>query len=663
MRVVLAVLALLVCFAGPARAVDRVLGSSTVSLSQDPGYEGLWKYCVTVNWSFERHDLGHLDVFLDLDTFVGGCTGGSVIFPSPAGHSNGEDFFGNECFLDYRGEFLCKTDPSIPFTGLGATVKYEPLEAGCMTGQVGIGTFCFYSIVPPGQATQHGNAVAIKHGREVDFGVLIGSLPLGPGDAPLGDPVVINEFLVRPPTGVEEFIELKNKTADPVSLDGWRIAVYWSHPVFGDLYISEHTYGPADVLNPGGYLVDVTDGENWDNYCYSCIGVATDPLERQSARTVGGPGRKVQALGDDFIFDPGGLIILYDDMGVIIDQVGYGNAGGAPISCPIVVPAGYPRPPGYSVQSRLSLDRFAAAEDETLAASTNRIPDGSDTDNDTEDFNIGSPTPESPNVAATPDLGSSVRINSIYAYPVNGDQNPQNEAIEFFNPNDRIMDIGSWYISDGFLIRPIFPPDAHVPLERSGKFTAYHGANALIAFEMEPDDRAELYEPRLDGLTRVDQIGWIRVPEFFPDACFARSPDGAGPSSGWNWETSGGFVTLFYEANCGLEAPNVAATPDLGGGTQLAPPQPNPAAGASSIGFVVGSEYGAGAIGRVGIYDLAGRRVRTAGEGFYPPGRYTIAWDGRTQDGLKAASGVYFVRLYLDGRPAGGQRSLVWTSD
>jgi hypothetical protein len=49
------------------------------------------------------------------------------------------------------------------------------------------------------------------------------------------------------------------------------------------------------------------------------------------------------------------------------------------------------------------------------------------------------------------------------------------------------------------------------------------------------------------------------------------------------------------------------------------------------------------------IYDVSGRLVRTLARGMLPAGRSSVTWDGRTADGQRVASGVYFVRLTADG--------------
>lgn len=48
---------------------------------------------------------------------------------------------------------------------------------------------------------------------------------------------------------------------------------------------------------------------------------------------------------------------------------------------------------------------------------------------------------------------------------------------------------------------------------------------------------------------------------------------------------------------------------------------------------------------KIVIYNLLGQKVRTFDFGQQSPGRYTITWDGRTQNGTIVSSGVYFYRF------------------
>jgi hypothetical protein len=69
--------------------------------------------------------------------------------------------------------------------------------------------------------------------------------------------------------------------------------------------------------------------------------------------------------------------------------------------------------------------------------------------------------------------------------------------------------------------------------------------------------------------------------------------------------------------------------------------RPNPFNPVTTIRFGIPQEVSV----RLGIYDLAGRRVRTLVDVTKEPGWYEVTWDGRNDAGLLVASGVYFCRL------------------
>jgi flagellar hook assembly protein FlgD len=49
------------------------------------------------------------------------------------------------------------------------------------------------------------------------------------------------------------------------------------------------------------------------------------------------------------------------------------------------------------------------------------------------------------------------------------------------------------------------------------------------------------------------------------------------------------------------------------------------------------------------VYDVAGRRVASIMNTQMGRGLHNVSWNGRDQAGRALASGVYFVRLSLDG--------------
>jgi len=53
---------------------------------------------------------------------------------------------------------------------------------------------------------------------------------------------------------------------------------------------------------------------------------------------------------------------------------------------------------------------------------------------------------------------------------------------------------------------------------------------------------------------------------------------------------------------------------------------------------------------RVGVYDVAGRQVRSLAGGLMAPGRYESRWDGRNDAGGNVGGGIYFVRVVAGGK-------------
>lgn len=84
-------------------------------------------------------------------------------------------------------------------------------------------------------------------------------------------------------------------------------------------------------------------------------------------------------------------------------------------------------------------------------------------------------------------------------------------------------------------------------------------------------------------------------------------------------------------------------------------PSPNPSRESVRLAFEIGRPTEV----RAEIFDLSGRRLRVLADGVRPAGRHELAWDGRDASGRRAASGVYFYRLELDGAAVTRKVSLV----
>ncbi|MGH7725358.1 MAG: FG-GAP-like repeat-containing protein [Candidatus Eiseniibacteriota bacterium] len=94
--------------------------------------------------------------------------------------------------------------------------------------------------------------------------------------------------------------------------------------------------------------------------------------------------------------------------------------------------------------------------------------------------------------------------------------------------------------------------------------------------------------------------------------------------------------------------PPVDVGPDggvaVGAGLSLSPGRPNPFRGATTLTFTLPRS----GLAEVGVYDVAGRRVRTLLEGAIEAGTHALSWDGLDAGGRRAPAGTYFVRLRFE---------------
>jgi hypothetical protein len=83
--------------------------------------------------------------------------------------------------------------------------------------------------------------------------------------------------------------------------------------------------------------------------------------------------------------------------------------------------------------------------------------------------------------------------------------------------------------------------------------------------------------------------------------------------------------------------------------TSLGHARPNPFNPTTTIEYTLASPSRVA----IRVFDVSGRVVRTLVDAHIAAGRRTVAWDGTTDAGHRAASGVYFVRMKTTG-PRGG---------
>lgn len=130
----------------------------------------------------------------------------------------------------------------------------------------------------------------------------------------------------------------------------------------------------------------------------------------------------------------------------------------------------------------------------------------------------------------------------------------------------------------------------------------------------------------------------------------ARMRDDAGHWSALG-TTAGGTTpcTGFSIPACAEYAKNAPAEEDPTPATlELGAISPNPIRDAGTIRLGI-PQSNVGAVADVAVFDVAGRRTATLHRGALAPGWHTIRWDRRGRSGESAESGMYYVRLRMNG--------------
>jgi hypothetical protein len=174
------------CFAaGPALVVaaaagtgqDYVWGESDAWVSDDAGFEGYWKYSMSIGWDVSEysdpaHATSHVSILLGLDNCLDVCKDGYFAYPDTVGAGTGE----GPCTVYYYLEFDCAGDPTVPDPV--PTIKFEPYPSYCEPDIVGTASVHFYSIAPPDTESTAPAYVWIKFGQYVERGTIEGVLPM-----------------------------------------------------------------------------------------------------------------------------------------------------------------------------------------------------------------------------------------------------------------------------------------------------------------------------------------------------------------------------------------------------------------------------------------------------------------------------------------------------
>ena len=78
---------------------------------------------------------------------------------------------------------------------------------------------------------------------------------------------------------------------------------------------------------------------------------------------------------------------------------------------------------------------------------------------------------------------------------------------------------------------------------------------------------------------------------------------------------------------------------------ELYRPTPNPFVHDTRLAYAVPAI--AGERVEIGVYDVAGRRIRALVSGHMNPGRHETGWDGRNAEGVRVTNGMYFIHILV----------------
>jgi len=95
-------------------------------------------------------------------------------------------------------------------------------------------------------------------------------------------------------------------------------------------------------------------------------------------------------------------------------------------------------------------------------------------------------------------------------------------------------------------------------------------------------------------------------------------------------------------------AVSIGTTPGETDGLELYRPTPNPFVQSMRLAYAVSNS---GDPVDIGVYDLAGRLVRTLVTGPASAGNHVATWDGRDEQGARMKNGVYFIRAMIADQP------------
>ncbi len=142
------------------------------------------------------------------------------------------------------------------------------------------------------------------------------------------------------------------------------------------------------------------------------------------------------------------------------------------------------------------------------------------------------------------------------------------------------------------------------------------------------------------GNTKNDGHWLWTIPDFSSDQCLMKIEEYQNPDI---YDVSLDFFSIGETVGIDSDAPPSR----LPRAVRLHQNYPNPFNPVTTISFdVSGSpDESAARLVTISVYDTRGRHVRTLVEEVLAPGTHSVCWDGRTERGEIASSGIYFYHL------------------
>lgn len=180
-------------------------------------------------------------------------------------------------------------------------------------------------------------------------------------------------------------------------------------------------------------------------------------------------------------------------------------------------------------------------------------------------------------------------------------------------------------------------PGAHDDLRAEDNFWLIAGTlqDDPADVDVHPYVRTDLADSLGSDAPRVD-VDPLLDDNPLPQPCHPTVTLGGGTSA-LAGRQAGAFDESSREA-----ATDVATARALPERSAMGSPRPNPTRGGASFELAVGRSQG----GRyeVAVFDVTGRRTASVLKDVLEPGYYEVQWDGRDGGGLRAATGIYFLR-------------------